>query len=213
MCVYGYRLGPCIQSNDARSVRLSHDSPPSYIWHVQPQAHSQGMMRLTDQCEFITGMTHLKQHTHTHCALTAIGCLSPMLTSQTHTHTHKWMLHSSLFTPSALCWSDSIFLSLFLVLLQTYYYTQSVHCLVLFRPSLCQNSDTVCALVTFNISCWGALTGCTGRKWDALDTTVQRTTLTLPVDCPHFVSITHVYLYQDHSSLFNLCVCMRVWFV
>lgn len=49
--------------------------------------------------------------------------------------------NSNLFTPLALCWSGSIFLSLFLVLLQTSYYTQSMHCLVLFSPSLCQNSD------------------------------------------------------------------------
>lgn len=43
------------------------------------------MMGLTDQCEFITDMTHLEQP-HTHAALTATGCLSAMLAINTPAH-------------------------------------------------------------------------------------------------------------------------------
>lgn len=60
LCVFGYNV-PHIPT---------HDSPSRQIWHAQPQAHSQGMMGLTYQCEFISDMTHLKHHTHTptHCS-------------------------------------------------------------------------------------------------------------------------------------------------
>ena len=106
---------------------------------------------------------HISSSTHTHCALTAMGCLSLMLKTHTHTHTFfyadmKMYVYArtharcSLFTPLALCLSGCIFPSLFLVLPQTSYYTQSVHCLVLLGPSLRQNSDTVCPLVSFNMS-------------------------------------------------------------
>ena len=164
VCVFmPSHTGPNTSSNDPRLLRLSHDSPRSYIWHVQPQAHSQGLMGLTDQCEFITDMTHLKQHTHTLCS----HChgLSVSDAQNTHTHTHTFFYadmkmyvyarthaRCSLFTPLALCLSGCIFPSLFLVLPQTSYYTQSVHCLVLLGPSLRQNSDTVCPLVSFNMS-------------------------------------------------------------
>ena len=46
-------------------------------------------MGLTDQCEFITDMTHLKQHTHTLCS----HChgLSVSDAQNTHTHTHIFL--------------------------------------------------------------------------------------------------------------------------
>lgn len=70
---------------DLRLVRLSHDSSCSRIWRVQPRAHSQGMMGLTDQCEFITDMARLKQHTHTHTHMPWAVCL--WCSKVTHTHT------------------------------------------------------------------------------------------------------------------------------
>lgn len=117
---------------------------------------------------------------------------------------HRKQTHSRLFHffSLVLVW-PSFSPALVLILQKTSYYTQWVHCLILFAL-LCQGSDTVCALVSFNISRQWTPTEFTDWKLNGWGIAVQRSPQKLPMGFTNSASIGYRYTL---FFFFYFCLC------